>query len=59
MKDLISIPKEEYELLVDVVLLLSDARLAEINEGFKNEMNVDPRVNRHEADKLVTKWENL
>ena len=49
----IKVPKAEYELLTRIAFLLSDATMADKSTKFSKEMNVNPKENREEADKLV------
>lgn len=55
----IRVPEAEYEVLIRIAFLISDAVMAERNEGFRTEMNVDPAASRAEADALVDKWESM
>lgn len=56
-EETITITKKEYDVLVKAAFLISDAVMAEKNDGFKEEMNVNPCENRKKADDLIYQWE--
>lgn len=53
----VKISRDEYDILIKIAYLISDAKMAEKIPEFGNEMNVDPAKNRLHADSLVEKWE--
>lgn len=56
---MISITQEEYDILTRIALLISDAKLAEYDDRFANQMAICPGGNRREAEQLVAEWERM
>lgn len=59
MSKTIEISEEEYDILTRIAFLISDAKLAEYDDDFADQMEVDPCEYRCEADALVAKWERM